>query len=119
MIPDLDVAQLKRFVAVVDCGSFAAAARKMNMTQQALSASIARLEKATGVRFLERHRGSAISLTAFGRLLLERARTHLALSDRLMSEIALLRDARGGSIVIGIGEQTDTGPAYQLYEIER
>lgn len=108
MVPDLDVAQLKRFVAVVECGGFAAAARKLNMTQQALSASIARLEEATGVRFLDRKRGSAVVLTAFGRLLLERAQTHLALSDRLMHEIALLRDSRGGSVAIGIGE-TMTG----------
>lgn len=108
MMPDLDVAQLKRFVAVVECGGFAAAARQLNMTQQALSASIARLEESTGVRFIDRRRGSGIALTAFGRLLLERARTHLALSDRLMHEIALLRDARGGSIAIGVGE-TMTG----------
>lgn len=108
MTPDLDTVQLKRFVAVVDCGGFGAAARQLNMTQQALSASIARLEEATGVRFLDRKRGSGIALTAFGRLLLERARTHLALSDRLMREIVLLRDACGGSIVVGVGE-TMTG----------
>lgn len=108
MTPDFDVMQLKRFVAVVDHGGFAPAARQLNMTQQALSASIARLEEATGVRFLERKRGTGIALTTFGRLLLERARTHLALSDRLMREIALLRDAAGGSVVVGIGE-TMTG----------
>lgn len=108
MIPDLDTAQLKRFIAVVECGGFAAGARQLNMTQQALSASIARLEETTGVRFLDRRRGSGVALTAFGRLLLERARTHVALSDRLMREIALLRDACGGSVVVGIGE-TMTG----------
>ena len=108
MTPDFDILQLKRFVAVVDCGGFAPAARQLNMTQQALSASIARLEEATGVRFLDRKRGTGIALTAFGRLLLERARTHLSLSDRLMREIALLRDAAGGSVVVGIGE-TMTG----------
>ena len=108
MTPDLDILQLKRFVAVVDCGGFAPAARQLNMTQQALSASIARLEEAAGVRFLDRKRGTGIALTAFGRLLLERARTHLSLSDRLVREIALLRDAAGGSVVVGIGE-TMTG----------
>lgn len=108
MAADLDVIHLKRFVAVVDCGGFAAAARHLNMTQQALSASIAQLENLTGVRFLERKRGSGVALTTFGRVLLERARTHLAMSDRLMREIVSLRDARGGSVTIGVGE-TMTG----------
>ena len=76
------------------------AARQLNVTQQALSASVARMEDIAGVRFLDRKRGGRISLTAFGRLLLSRARTQV--------EIALLRDARGGSVTVGIGE-TMTG----------
>lgn len=110
MIGDVEISQLRRFVAIVESGSFVEASRRLNITQQALSASIARMEDAAGVRFLERRRGSAVELTGPGRLLLARAHTHLAMSDRLMSEIAQLRDARGGSVTVAIGE-TMTGRA--------
>ena len=108
VIPEIEVLQLRRFAAVLECGSFVEAARRLNITQQALSASISRMEEATGVRFLERKRGSTIELTASGRLLLARAHTHIAMSDRLMNEIAHLRDATGGSITLAVGE-TMTG----------
>ena len=105
---DIDLTQLRRFIAVVDTGSFMEAAQRLNVTQQALSASIARMEDIAGVRFLDRKRGGRVSLTVFGRLLLSRARTQVAMAERMLGEIALLRDARGGSVTVGIGE-TMTG----------
>lgn len=105
---DIELTQLRRFVAVVESGSFIEAAQQLNITQQALSSSIARMEEMAGVRFLDRKRGSRQSLTVFGRLLLARARTQIALAERMGREIELLRDARGGSVTIGIGE-TMTG----------
>lgn len=66
------------------------------------------MEDIAGVRFLDRKRGGRLSLTVFGRLLLARARTQISLAERMMSEIELLRDARGGSVTVGIGE-TMTG----------
>jgi DNA-binding transcriptional LysR family regulator len=107
-VHDIDLTQLRRFIAVVDIGSFMEAAQRLNVTQQALSASIARMEDIAGVRFLDRKRGGRISLTVFGRLLLSRARTQVAMAERMLGEIALLRDARGGSVTVGIGE-TMTG----------
>jgi DNA-binding transcriptional LysR family regulator len=101
---DIELTQLRRFVAVVEHGSFIEAAQSLNITQQALSSSIARMEDSAGVRFLDRKRGGRLSLTIFGRLLLARARTQIAMSERTMSEIGLLRDARGGSVTVGIGE---------------
>lgn len=105
---DIELIQLRRFVTLVEEGTFIDAAQKLNVTQQALSSSIARMEESAGVRFLDRKRGGRPTLTVFGRLLLARARTQLALAERMASEIQLLRDARGGSVTIGIGE-TMTG----------
>jgi DNA-binding transcriptional LysR family regulator len=101
---DIELTQLRRFMAVVDCGSFMEAAQKLNITQQALSASIARMEEVAGVRFLDRKRGGRLSLTVFGRLLLARGRAQIMMAERMLGEIELLRDARGGSVTIGIGE---------------
>lgn len=103
-----DIVQIRRFVAVVDCGTFVAAAQKLGLTQQALSASIAKMEALAGVRFLERKRGGRIALTVFGRLLYNRARSLISISERTMSEIALLRSAQGGTVTLGVGE-TMTG----------
>jgi len=104
MLHDLEIAQLRRFVALVDTGSFAAAANTLCITQQALSSSIAKMEDSLGVRLFDRSRGRKFSLTAFGRLLLPRARSLIAVSEQTLTELSLLRDARGGSVTVGIGE---------------
>ena len=108
MKPDIELGQLRRFLAIVDCGSFVEAASVLNITQQGLSSSIAKMEIAAGVRFFERRRGGRLTLTVFGRLLLTRARQQLIMADRMTSEIKLLRDARGGSVTVGLSE-TMTG----------
>ena len=59
------------FVAVVRCGSFANAARSLNLSQSVASRAVARLEKRLGVRVLDRTTRS-VSLTDDGRGLFER-----------------------------------------------
>ncbi len=59
------------FAAVVRAGSFAAAARSMNLSQSAASRAVARLEKRLGARVLDRTTRT-VALTAEGRALFER-----------------------------------------------
>jgi DNA-binding transcriptional LysR family regulator len=59
------------FVAVVRCGSFANAARSLDLSQSVASRAVARLEKRLGVRVLDRTTRS-VSLTDEGRGLFER-----------------------------------------------
>src|SRR6202789_3100302 len=59
------------FVAVVRCGSFANAARSLNLSQSVASRAVTRLEKRLGVRVLDRTTRS-VSLTDDGRGLFER-----------------------------------------------
>jgi len=59
------------FVAVVRCGSFANAARSLDLSQSVASRAVARLEKRLGVRVLDRTTRS-VSLTDDGRALFER-----------------------------------------------
>src|SRR5580698_4598199 len=59
------------FVAVVRCGSFANAARALNLSQSVASRAVARLEKRLGLRVLDRTTRS-VSLTDDGRGLFER-----------------------------------------------
>ncbi|MBQ9549034.1 MAG: LysR family transcriptional regulator [Bacteroidales bacterium] len=65
--------RLRVFVTVAECGSFTAAALKLNITQPAVSRHIAELERVLGVRLLERNR-NAVTLTEAGTRFLGYAR---------------------------------------------
>jgi DNA-binding transcriptional LysR family regulator len=71
MEPTLD--QLRLFVAIVDAGSFSAAARKLRRAQSAVSYGIGNLEKQLDVRLFERN-ARAPTLTPAGEALLVAAR---------------------------------------------
>lgn len=71
----MDIRHLRHFLAVVETGSFHAAAERLHLTQQAVSRSIKSLEVELGVRLLERRARDRrkVSPTEFGKLLLPHA----------------------------------------------
>ncbi|POA97498.1 LysR family transcriptional regulator [Chromobacterium sinusclupearum] len=69
----LSTESLITFIAIMDCGSFTAAADKLGVTASNVSRSLAQLEKQLGVRLLTRTT-RRLDLTAEGAWLLERAR---------------------------------------------
>ena len=75
------------FVAVVRCGSFANAARSLNLSQSVASRAVARLEKRLGVRVLDRTTRS-VSLTDDGRGLFERLEPLLQGFEDAFSSVA-------------------------------
>jgi DNA-binding transcriptional LysR family regulator len=81
---DLDLAQVRAFVAVVDHGHFGRAATALDLTQQALSKRVARLEASVG-RLLERRRGGVV-LTATGERFLPGARLALEVADQAAAD---------------------------------
>lgn len=96
----MDLKKLQYFLSVAQAGSFAEAARHLNVGQPALSAQIARLEEQLGVTLLERSpRG--VTLTEPGRVLQAHASTILAQVDRVRS--AVRESARGYSRDAAIG----------------
>lgn len=78
----LTLDQLELFVAVVDTGSFSAAARQLNRAQSAVSYGIKRLEELLGLELLERSPGGARP-TLQGQNLLAEARDVIDQVDRL------------------------------------
>lgn len=66
-------AQIRQFLAVVDAGSFTAAASRLYVTQPTLSAGIAELERTVGAPLFVRER-RALRLTEAGNRLLPHAR---------------------------------------------
>jgi DNA-binding transcriptional LysR family regulator len=72
MLEGVTIEQLRTFRAVVEAGSFSAAARKLGRVQAAVSQSIERLEAQLGLRLFDRsgrlprltHHGEAVALAA-------------------------------------------------------
>jgi DNA-binding transcriptional LysR family regulator len=77
---DLDVGQVRAFVAVVDELNFGRAAERLYLTQQALSKRVMRLEQTLGVRLLDRGH-HAVRLTDAGNGFLPHGRRLLAVAD--------------------------------------
>jgi len=71
--PTLD--QLTVFMAIVDAGSFAGAARKLGRAASVVSYSIANLEAQLGVSLFDRHSTRKVKLTDAGQTELAEART--------------------------------------------
>jgi DNA-binding transcriptional LysR family regulator len=84
-VVDLDLAQVRAFVAVVDHGHFGRAAQTLAVSQQGLSKRVARLEGQLGP-LLERRRGG-VALTAAGERFLPAARQLLEVADHAIAEV--------------------------------
>src|ERR1700734_2368806 len=80
MLRILDVAPLRSFVAVADCGGFQRAANSLHLSQGAVSQHVRRLEEAIGKPLVERQ-GRGSMFTPAGDMLLQEARRILAAHD--------------------------------------
>ena len=83
----MNISQLRTFVAVVEHGSFSAAARSLGLSQPAVTLQIQSLEANMGATLLER-RYRKVDLTESGRALLPHAR-------RVLSEVSQAEAAIG------------------------
>jgi LysR family hydrogen peroxide-inducible transcriptional activator len=93
--------QLQYAVAVADARSFRRAAEECGVSQPSLSAQLAQLEDALGVRLFERDRRRVL-LTPAGEQLIERARRVLVDADDLVDAARRLSDPLAGSLAIGV-----------------
>jgi DNA-binding transcriptional LysR family regulator len=102
----LSLESLRYADAVADAGSFSAAARRFNVTQPALSSSIAKLEEYLGGRlFLRNPRGT--SPTAFGTAILPRIHQVIVDLERVESEAETFASAGHGTIRVGTSPQIE------------
>ncbi len=93
--------QLEYAVAVADTLNFRKAAERCNVSQPSLSAQLAQLEEAIGVRLFERDRRRVI-LTRHGSDVIARARVLLHHADDVESSARHAADPFAGTMRIGI-----------------
>jgi len=85
-----EIRQVLAFVAIVETGSFTLAAKRLNLTQSAISHSLRSLEDSLSTRLLDR-RGKSHALTATGEIFLSHCRNALAELDNAVVRIHSLQ----------------------------
>jgi DNA-binding transcriptional LysR family regulator len=92
--------QLHTFVAVADTGSVRSAAARLSVTESAVSASLAGLQKSLGFALVERI-GRGVRLTASGQVYAGYARRILGLIDEACSTAAACSAPERGTLRLG------------------
>ncbi|MGZ4279146.1 MAG: LysR family transcriptional regulator [Solirubrobacteraceae bacterium] len=104
----LDARRLTTLQAVLRTGSFAAAAAELGYTQSAVSQHIAELERATGLRLLDRR---PVRPTEAGLVALRAADAAGEALAAAATELGALRDGAAGSVRLGTFASAATGLA--------
>ncbi|WP_087016394.1 LysR family transcriptional regulator [Thaumasiovibrio subtropicus] len=94
-----DFAAIPVFVAVIECGSFSAAATRLNMTKSAVSKRISVLEDSLGVRLFHRTTRK-LSLTEAGEKFSDSARTALLIAEEGFATLSEYQGTPKGTVKI-------------------
>src|SRR5688572_5401438 len=97
----LTLRQLQYAVAVAEAKSFRRAAERCRVSQPSLSAQIAELEGALGIRLFERDRRGVL-VTRAGEELVARARKVLLEAEDLLEDAARWIDPLAGTLRLGV-----------------
>ena len=95
----MDIRQLNALVAVVDNGSFSAAAKSLHTVQSNISTHISRLEKELSVSLIDRRTGV---LTEEGELVVERARRVQTELESIALDVRSLHSEVAGIVRLGV-----------------
>lgn len=95
----MDIRQLNALVAVVDNGSFSAAAQSLHTVQSNISTHIARLEKELNVSLIDRQTGV---LTEEGQLVVDRARRVQTELESISLDVKALHSEVSGIVRLGV-----------------
>ena len=97
---NITLQQMEVLVSLVEEGSFSLAARKIPLTQPAITKNIKNVEDSLGVSVVNRS-NAGISLTPEGKILYDYALRMIQLRDEAKTKIIKLHENVGGNIYIG------------------
>ena len=106
---EISLDRLRTLIAIADLGSFAEAARVLNLAPPTVSLHIADLESRVGARLLSRTRGR-VQPSAIGATLVERARALLADAQQALEDVQRQVQGLAGRVRLG----ASTGAIAQL-----
>ncbi|MBS0334228.1 MAG: LysR family transcriptional regulator [Proteobacteria bacterium] len=109
----IELKQLEHVVEICNAGSFSGAARRLGLSQPALSKSISRLEAQLGMLLFKRA-GGAARPTELGALIAERGRALLDSSMALNRELEQRSGRIAGRLRIAVGPATRLKPLPQV-----
>lgn len=93
--------KLKYAITVAEMASYSKAAKKLYISQPALSQSIRRLEEELQVKLFDRKNGRMVP-TLSGQIIIDYGRRMLALQHEMIDEISNVNNLRIGTVTIGI-----------------
>lgn len=96
----MEIRSLSYFLAIADEGNITKAAEKLHIAQPALSLQLKLLEKELGVVLMERNTRK-IQITDAGRLLQNRAKQIIELSEKTTKELKDIKEGLQGTLSIG------------------
>ena len=94
--------QIRDLIAVSEAGSLRAAARRIGISQPAMSKSLAELEREFQAQLLTRT-SRGVALTAAGRAFVARARVVQGELRKVQEDLAALRGGTEGTVAFGVG----------------
>ena len=95
----MNIDHLKTFQEVVRLGSFSEVAKKLDISQPAVSFQIQRLEQELGIRLIDRSQ-RAIKLTSAGRRILHFAESVEIEREQLRHDLEQMREDISGDLLI-------------------
>ncbi|MEM9638108.1 MAG: LysR family transcriptional regulator [Pseudomonadota bacterium] len=114
-LSDVDIRLIRVFIAVTECGGFAASELELNIGRSTISKHISDLELRIGLKLC--NRGPAgFSLTPEGEQVLEAAHVLLASLDSFQAHIDNIHTHLTGTLRLGLFDQSTTNPNARVHE---
>jgi molybdate transport repressor ModE-like protein len=97
----MEIRELRAFIAVAEEGSLSAAARRLHLSQSALSQTVQSLERQLGNQLLVRS-STGVTATDAGAVLLREGRALIAQHDQLLRDVMGGEPGAAGTLRVGI-----------------
>ncbi len=110
----MDIKQLTYFIAIVEEGTITHAANRLHMAQPPLSTQLKLLEDELGTKLLERG-ARKIKLTDAGKILYQRAKHIIEITNSTTKEIEEFRKGIQGTLRLGTISSSGTVPCTHVH----